>query len=317
MYKINISDKNQLYKSEKNKQINMFLSIFLLWSKHNNQKDLVLAVSKNEELLEHLLAQAVNEPAFRPVFLEALLEGSIYCVGYTNEAESSTVVQRQLSVGSQIFIKSWDDDEFQRIIPFFTSLEKMQLAIEHSESFLYLPTTTFMQLTTGAKLVLNPESDAVKVFYPTEVQALLNGHFSTEPEEYIYEEDVEILLSEPDPYPTYMVQQLQKYLQQRPEIQAAYLAEMFDAQRDTQPVLVIGLVFKTELEGQALQHLHQHIGQVAFDSLAEDARALDLVHLHEEDDLCDGLEQYLLEQTQPFYRAIDPHENGFFATLFS
>ena len=272
---------------------------------------------EQEQQLEHLLAQAVNEPAFRPVFLQSLLQGAVYCVGYTSEADGTGITQRQLTGGSQIFIKSWDDDEFQRIIPFFTSLEKMQLAIDASESFLYLPTTTFMQLTTGAKLVLNPESDAVKLFYPVEVQALLDGNFSTNPEEYVYEEGVEIFISEPDPYPDYMVQQLSQYLQQRPEIHAAYLAEMLDTQRDAEPVLVIGLVFKTALEGQALQQLHQHIGQVAFDSLAEDARAIDLVHLHDDADLCDGLEHYLLQETQPFYRAIDPHENGFFATLFS
>jgi hypothetical protein len=270
-----------------------------------------------EVQLERLFSKAVNEPAYRPIFLEQLLAGSIYCVGHSDEESPDALIyHRQIKSGGQIFIKSWDDVEFERIIPFFTSLKKMQLAIDAKESFLCLPTKTFMQLTTGAKLVLNPESDAVKVFYPVEIQAILDGNFSLDPEEYVYDEEIEVLISEPDPYPKYMVKQLSLYLAQQTAVKAAYLAEMFDPNRDAEPVLVIGLLLQHQLNLSQAQRLHQHVGQIAFDSLKDDQRAIDLVHLNE-DDVLDGLESYLLEETKPFYVAKGENSAGLFATLFS
>ena len=272
---------------------------------------------KKELHLERLFSNAVNEPAYRPVFLEELLDSDVYCVGHSQQHITDDAIHhRQIKAGEQIFIKSWDDTEFDRIIPFFTSLEKMQLAIDPKESFLRLPARTFMQMTSGAKLVLNPESDAVKVFYPVEVQALLDGNFSLDPEEYVYDEEVEVLLSEPDPYPKYLVQQLRLYFKQRPEVEAAYLAEMLDTNRDAEPVLVIGLVVQDHMSHKDLQQLHRQLGQVAFDSLKEDQRSIDLVHLNE-DDVLDGLESYLLDETKPFYSAKHDDQRSIFATLFS
>lgn len=273
----------------------------------------------SELKLEDLFSQAVDEPAYRPLFLEALLAGHIYCVGYSQNSqqiEVADIQQHQIEAGTQIFIKSWDDTEFDRIIPFFTSLEKMQQAIDSKESFMCLPTRIFMQMTTGAKLVLNPESHAVKVFYPIEVQALLDGNYSLNPEEYVYDEEVEVLMSEPSPYPKDMLTQLKLYLAQRPEIKAAYVAEMLDNNRDVEPVLIIGLLFKKVLSQQSMQQLHQQLGQVAFDSLKGDERAIDLVHL-DQDDIADGVEKYLLEETLPFYVAKDEDRLGLFAKLFS
>lgn len=265
-----------------------------------------------EELeLESLFLQAVEAEACRPAFLEALMAGHVYCVGYTDErAEQDALFHRQLKAESQLFIKSWDDAQFDRIIPFFTSLEKMRLVIDEQESFLCLSTKVFMQMTSGAKLVLNPESPAMKVFYPTEIQALLAGNYLIDPDEHVWDEEIEVLMSAPQPYPYELVEQLQQFLAMQSSVQAAYLAEMFDANRDSDPVLVIGLLLDQQLEHSALQKLHQHLGQVAFESLKNDKRAIDLVHLAFDDEIVDGVEHYLLHDTEPFYLRADEHWIG-------
>jgi hypothetical protein len=268
-----------------------------------------------EQHLESLFLQAIEQPVHRPEFLEQLLEGHIYCVGHTDQADDADlIVMHQLQAGTKIFIKSWDDEQFDRIVPFFTSLEKMKLAVDPKESFLCLSTRIFFEMTSGAKLILNPESDAVKVFYPNEIQAMLEGNFSLEPEAYTYDEEVEVLLSEPDPYPEQMVRDLNIFFKTQSQVKAAYLAEMFDANRDSLPVLVIGLLFDEDVESIVQQQLHECLGQIAFESLENDQRAIDLIHLSETD-IADGLEEYLLRETSPFYLRHDPKQQKLFARL--
>lgn len=270
---------------------------------------------KKEQYIESLFLQAIEQPETRPAFLQELLDGHIYCAGYTDQATQDDVIAlRQIEAGTKIFIKSWDDEQFDRIVPFFTSLEKMQLAIDPEESFLCLSTRIFFEMTTGVKLILNPESDAVKIFYPHEVESMLQGNFILDPEAYTYDEEVEVLLSEPEPYPEKMVQALNQFFETQPALKAAYLAEMFDANRDTLPVLVIGLLFDQDLDAHTQQQLHECLGQIAFDCLKEDQRAIDLIHLSETE-ITDGLEEYLLHETSPFYLRYDPKAYIHFAKL--
>ena len=270
---------------------------------------------EKEQHLEALFLQAIEQPALRPEFLQQLIEGHIYCAGHTDQLDKGNMREiRQLEVGAKVFIKSWDDEQFDRIVPFFTSLEKMKLAVDPKESFLCLSTKIFFEMTTGIKLILNPESDAVKVFYPHEVESMLNGQFAIETEAYSYDEEVEVLLSEPEPYPEQMVQALSQFFKTQPTLKAAYLAEMFDANRDTLPVLVVGLLFDHAIASVVQQQLHENLGQIVFDCLRDDDRAIDLIHLNESD-ISDGLEDYLLHETSPFYLRPDPKQQKLFARL--
>lgn len=270
---------------------------------------------KKEQYIESLFLQAIEQAEKRPEFLQQLIEGHIYCAGHTDQADNEHRIDIQrLEAGAKIFIKSWDDEQFDRIVPFFTSLEKMKLAIGPKEPFLCLSAKIFFEMTTGIKLILNPESDAVKVFYPHEIESMLDGQFVIEPEAYCYDEEVEVLLSEPEPYPEHMVQALSQFLKTQPILKAAYLVEMFDAHRDTLPVLVVGLLFDHAVGQQVQQQLHEYLGQIIFDCLKDDPRAIDLIHLNESD-ISDGLEAYLFNETSPFYLRPDPKHQTLFAKL--
>jgi hypothetical protein len=275
----------------------------------------MMVQEEKEQYLENLFLQAIEQPVLRPEFLQQLIEGHIYCAGHTDQVDKGDMMEiRQLEVGAKVFIKSWDDEQFDRVVPFFTSLKKMKLAVDPQESFLCISTKIFFEMTTGIKLILNPESDAVKVFYPHEVESMLAGQFVIEAETYSYDEEVEVLLSEPEPYPEQMVQALSHFFKTQPTLKAAYLAEMFDANRDTLPVLVVGLLFDHAVASGVQQQLHENLGQIVFDCLRDDQRAIDLIHLNESD-ISDGLEDYLLHETSPFYLRPDPKQQKLFARL--
>jgi hypothetical protein len=266
-----------------------------------------------EQHLEYLFQQAIDDSNERPNFLSALMDAKIYVVGHSGGKEqTSDIVHHQLATDSPLFIKSWDDEQFDHIIPFFTSLEKMCLAIDPQESFVCLPTSIFMQMTLGSKLLLNPESNAIKVFYPTEVQALLDGNFHSA---YVdEEEEVEVLLMQPLPYPEQMVAKLSVFLASQTVVKAAYLAEMVYAHAEDEAVLVIGLLLDITLSIDDMRVLNQQLGQVIFENLKNDHRAIDLIHLYL-DDVVDGLEDYLLTETEPFYVRPNADYPQIFATL--
>lgn len=269
-----------------------------------------------EEILESFFVKAVHEPAYRPEFLEQLMSANVYCVGSSAEVNAQDGVSTHLlESGASLQLKSWEDETYDCVIPFFTSLEKMRLAMDQEEPFICLPTKALFEMTLGARLVLNPQSpDATKDFIPDEIQYLLQGEFSTPVENYEVEEDTQVLIGQPNEYPQFMIEQLIILFGSQPSVKAAYLAQIFNQARDTQPTLLIGLDLEEGLSEKFIQELHSKIGRVTYDSLPE-KQAVDLIHLQQ--DSSEGVVDYLVNETKAFYLRNNGKKKGLFARLFS
>lgn len=269
-----------------------------------------------EEILESFFLKAVHEPAYRPEFLQQLMSANVYCVGSSDQDDQpDRITAHILDSGASIQLKSWEDESYDCVIPFFTSLEKMRLAISEDESFICLPTKTLFEMTFGARLVLNPQSlDASKDFIPDEIHYLLQGEFAAPAENYAVEEDTQVLIGQPSEYPQFMIEQLNILFSTEPSVKAAYLAQMLNQARDAQPTLLIGLDLDDGLSEKQIQELHSKIGRVTYDSLPE-KQAIDLIHLKQGAD--DGVADYLLNETQAFYLRNQGKKKGLFARLFS
>ncbi len=268
---------------------------------------------EQEQQLEQLLEKAFDDPALRPQFLALLLNSDIYFLGSSSN-DVDIHVEHTLSEGSQIQIKSWNKADGTEILPFFTSLEKLQKAIQDSESYLKMHTQSFFELTLGATLALNPNSGYGKEFTVSEIEGLLKGDFGTSPQAHQYEEDTEVLIGQPQPYPLVMTESLSRFFIENNEIASAYLIQMHDAKRDPEPTLVIGLLIDQSLEDKQLQALKGKVGNIAVDSL-ENKKPIDLFLINSNDK--EGLSHYLLAETKPFYVRQNEKKKGFFARLFS
>ena len=269
--------------------------------------------SMEEKKLDELLKQAFENESQRPLFLEKLLDSYVYILGSSSVKHDGDIAHT-LMEGSQVHIKSWNREDGSQVLPFFTSLEKLQHAIQHNENYLRLHTKSFFELTTGAYLVLNPNSDVSKEFYPKEVEGLLEGYFGPKPEAYEYTEDTQVLLSQPLPYPVGMVSRLSELLKTKVNVSAAYLAQMHDVKRDPELTLVIGLTVSIQLTEQERKDINAQVGQMAFDTLV-DKKAVDLMFIDQSAE--DGLSHYFLNETPPFYVRQKERKKGFFAKLFS
>ncbi|MEG1235582.1 MAG: enhanced serine sensitivity protein SseB C-terminal domain-containing protein [Acinetobacter sp.] len=269
-----------------------------------------------EEIFEGLFIKAVHEPAYRPEFLQQLLASNVYCVGTAGSQEpQAVVVERILEGGSSIQLKSWDDDEYTSLIPFFTSLEKMRVVIPEDESFICLPAKALFEMTLGSRLVLNPQSpDATKDFIPDEIDYLLKGEFGELPGSYVIEEDTEVLIGQPADYPKFMVEQLNILLGTEPYVKAAYLAQILNQAHDDEPTLLIGLDLDDGLLSEQVQDLHSKISHVAYESMHNQC-SVDLIHMHQNEQ--EGVVVYLRDETQPFYERGHGKKKSFFARFFS
>jgi len=268
---------------------------------------------EDEKELENIFLHAVHEPAYRPDFLEKLLTANIYCIRYQRVKDTIETQLKEVRDEDYISLKTWDDPEYGHIIPFFTSLEKLRKISSEDDLFICLPCRIFFEMTLGSHLILNPESNAIKEFFPDEIKSILQGDFGQIAESYELETDAEIFITEPEHYPEFMVEQLKQFFLSELHIVAAYLAEIYDPEIDEEPTLMIGLQFDKILSDDYIETLHRKIGQVAYACL-ENKKTINLIHIDKHEG---GINRYFYEEIAPFYIRPQENKDHFFVKLFS
>lgn len=244
----------------------------------------------NENKLETLLRLAADEPAHRPEFYNLLMDSEVFILGNTSQAGDSDPVT--LEAGDHIQIKHWEKQDRAQIIPFFTSLERLQKALESEETYVALPARSLFEMTLGATLFINPKSDYGKEFIPQEIEQLLSNGMNQAAVQRTTEKETSVLMGQPSNYPTHMVESLNQLLAKHSHVEKAYLALMHDASVDEKPHLIIGIEASGDIE-----KVIREAGIVAADS-ASDGEVVDLYRVNADDS---GLSQYFINDTIPFY----------------
>lgn len=240
--------------------------------------------------LEELLVLAAAEPAHRPAFFKELMDATVFILGQSDElAEERDSV---LDAGSNVEIQHWEKADGSSAIPFFSSLEALQLAVTREASFLALPARSLFELTLGATLFLNPNLPYGKEFLPQEVEHMLSGEGHGFVQQRVVEEDTEVLLSQPAEMPVQMIDSLTQLLPKYRHVRRAFLAQIHEA-GEQQPHLLIGL----DVDGGDVEDVIRAAGSVASDTLP-DERPVDLCLVKEGES---GISHYMTQHTTPFY----------------
>lgn len=205
---------------------------------------------------------------------------------------------------TQIELQQWMDSNGAHYLPFFTSLDKLQAAVQDETPYIALQGRDFLNLTRGSRMILNPGSPQSQEFTGADVERLLvNG--STEPvRRRMVAEDTKVRLGQPAEYPHEMVQALGEMFEKEPDVVRAYLAMMHDPARDERPALVVGI----ETSGN-IEEICRKAGAVATDS-APAGQVVDLTPVLPEEG---GISAYFRDQTQPFY---EKRASGMFGSIF-
>jgi len=237
-----------------------------------------------ENVLEQLLLLAANEEQARPAFYQALMQEEILMILAPEEGVGpGNVVPTE---GVQIQLQVLTDGK----LPIFTSPSRLADGGQDATevSYVRIPGHAFFSMVQGQDCVLNPFSPAGKLLPKEEIEALLNGQLTgpTSPAGG----DAEVLLSQPENYPTAVTDAVVAWAATQPHLRTAYLAQMMLANSPETPRLL--LAFESDAAGPEFM---QELGPV-LEGKTDAYQFVDLMLL----DLDSG------EGVNPYFRQVDP-----------
>jgi hypothetical protein len=175
------------------------------------------------------------------------------------------------------------------VIPFFTSLEALQQAVEDEQAFVVMPARTLMAMTLGESLFLNEAADRQRV-HPREISHLLGEEGSPLSTQTVLEGGEALLLSEVAEPPAQMVDSLTTLFKTLKTVKRAFLCSIKDARCAGN--LLIGI----EAEGD-IESIIQTTGSVATDTLPGD-EPIDICQVVEGEK---GISHFMIAHITPFY----------------
>lgn len=170
--------------------------------------------------LTELLRAAATDPARRPAFVDALLAGEVYVLGWMDRP----LVDGMAQAGSSMRVSTWQDADGP-VTPFFTSEATLQQSLAATGGtdlrFLRLRTRDFFEMLRGQRLVLDPHGYG-KVFLPAEVEALLEGRDADGATEVVAA-DEQVLVGAPAHVAPELPRVLSAFFASRPAVERALL----------------------------------------------------------------------------------------------
>lgn len=154
--------------------------------------------------LERSLMAATSDPAARPQFYRDLAASELFVID-----DGSDLEQHQLRVRNV----DWNGESY---LPVFSSLPRLQAMIQEEVGYIALKAMDLMNITRGARLLLNPGSDYGKALLPEEIESILDGS--------IWQQETPVLLAQPANFPTELVEVLRSVFARHPGARKAYLA---------------------------------------------------------------------------------------------
>ncbi|EFD6829262.1 enhanced serine sensitivity protein SseB [Salmonella enterica subsp. enterica serovar Heidelberg] len=243
-----------------------------------------MSETKNE--LEILLEKATTEPAHRPAFFRTLLESTVWVPG--SAAEGEAIVE-----DSALDLQHWEKEDGTTVIPFFTSLEALQQAVE-DEQALVMPARTLFEMTLGETLFLNAKLPTGKEFMPREISLLLAEEGSPLSTQEVLEGGESLILSEVAEPPSQMIDSLTTLFKTIKPVKRAFLCAIKE-HADAQPNLLIGIEADGE-DGEIEEIIHA-AGNVATDTLPGD-EPIDICQVRKGEQ---GISHFITEHIAPFY----------------
>ncbi|MTD37780.1 enhanced serine sensitivity protein SseB [Erwinia sp. CPCC 100877] len=241
-------------------------------------------MSENHNPLETLLAQAATEPAYRPAFFRTLLESRVWVPGTAAEDGA-------FSADSAVDLHHWEKADGTSVIPFFTSLQALEQAVQDEQPFVVMPARALFEMTLGETLFLNARLETGKAFSPQEIRHLLSQEGDPLSQQQVLEGGESLLLSEVTQPPQPMLDSLSTLFKTMKTVKRAFICSLKERGQD-EPVWLIGIEAEEDIEA-----VIRAAGSVAVDTLPGD-EPVDICQVTEGQD---GISHFMIAHLAPFY----------------
>jgi len=247
--------------------------------------------------LEQALFNSAVDNTLLSIFYDLLMESNVFILG---SIFGKTTGSFNIEEDQEFDIEHWENEEDNSpVIPFFTSMQMLQQAIPEDSPYVEIPTTSFMEMTLGVSLVLNPNTD-----YSVELDfADVSGLLKINPEDLLEEledgeaEEGEMFLGVLEVNPTNLCKEMTAVFANYPQIKTAYMAAIQVPSETTQVHLLVGLEGKGDLDA-VIPDIANNISEEANDS---DYEMFDFYVMSDDDP--EEISQFLKKHNTAFYHA--------------
>jgi type III secretion system (T3SS) SseB-like protein len=127
-----------------------------------------------DDYLAQCLEWAAANPARKPEFVKALRAATIFVMGEVEGEDPAARSQPALGSGN-VILRCQITPDGRQVVPFFSSIEKLQGFVPQGEQITYLsiPAMMLFELANGATVVLNPGSRVSGEISPEDVAKLM------------------------------------------------------------------------------------------------------------------------------------------------
>lgn len=237
-----------------------------------------------ENSLEAALQRAATSPADRPAFYRELLASRVLII----PAEMPDMENGRIKEGQELKLSALEH-EGKQYVPFFTSASRIQ----GSNPYLELGARNFLEMTRGARLVLNPGAKYGKEFAPEEVEAMLTGRMFEPEAQYEAKKDEQIIIGQPVQVPHALLAELSKFFATQDKVKRAWLAWYHQPSREQKPGYLLAIETSKGVDFRALSGTTGVVLKGAHDG----KDYIDIVQYTD-----NGLSSYFTKQA-PFYKA--------------
>jgi SseB protein C-terminal domain/SseB protein N-terminal domain len=187
-----------------------------------------------ENNLERALMRAANEPGARPEFYRLLLESELYVIGKVDGAIPNENGLIHVAAGAHLSLAYMPHDGHDFSLA-FSSLARLQAFASESEQYIVLKGRDLFENTRGAYFMLNPGADYGKELLPQEIANLLDPKPTHRT--ITFEKETPVLVGQPEEYPRALMDALVVMFKQRPDVLAAYIAQIAFPGEDSHPLI--------------------------------------------------------------------------------
>lgn len=234
----------------------------------------------SENKLEEALVAAVKNPATAPDFYRLLLESDLLILGTVN-GQQEAAKKFHAEAGSTFSFVSGERNGF-KFLPVFSSLTRVQTYVKQESKYLSMKGRDLLEITRGAPIVLNPDSEYGKSLSAEEIALLLNDGLP---------QGVTVpIIRDIDP-PAPLVKALIALFRQNADVSTAWISHIAFAEEGDVPHPLVGVETTGDMASLVAQI--QSVAEKSAPGLAFDVERV-------ERQRPSGIAKTLL-QTNPFY----------------
>ncbi|WP_158211200.1 enhanced serine sensitivity protein SseB [Myroides phaeus] len=255
---------------------------------YNRNKKSTTKINANLTLAQ-LIEQAGSKPEYRAIFYDRFLKDYIYVL--VEKTPNSSNNNEGLATDAPILVL--DDQR----IPVFTSLDSISDNGEITDDISYMKVRgrSFLEMTFGSTIIVNPFSKIYKNLVPEEISQMLNGSIFNTLSNPVLKAQMQVKIGKPEVEPTALLEELTQLFSTHEVIDNAYIGWTFNPMIDKKPHYIFAI--ETIAEKGQFKEIADMISNTCVPHLKKE-EFIDIIKLEQNGNFSD----YFYKHAEPFYK---------------